>query len=100
MIYVDGHTDQMMLPLVPYKGHTLAYCADLLPSYAHLPLPYVMGYDTRPLLTLDEKAAFLNRAAAENWILVFEHDAQHEACTVQRTERGVRPAEFLRLNEL
>lgn len=96
----DGHTDQMMLPLVRYRGRTLAYCADLLPSHAHLPLPYVMGYDTRPLLTLTEKAAFLDRAAAEDWILVFEHDAQQEACTVKRTDRGVRPGEFVRVAEL
>ena len=100
VFYADGHTDHMMLPLVKYKGHTLVYCADLLPSHAHLPVPYVMGYDTRPLLTLDEKTAFLDRAAAENWVLVFEHDAQQEACTVQRTEKGVRPAEFVRLAEL
>ena len=100
IITVDGHTDQMMLPLVRYKGRTLAYCADLLPSHAHLPLPYVMGYDTRPLLTLGEKAAFLDRAAAEDWVLVFEHDAQQEACTVRRTEKGVRPAEFLTLADL
>jgi glyoxylase-like metal-dependent hydrolase (beta-lactamase superfamily II) len=100
IITVDGHTDQMMLPLVHYKGHKLVFCADLLPSHAHLPIPYVMGYDTRPLLTLDEKAAFLDRAAAENWILVFEHDAQQEACFVQRTDRGVRPADFLRIADL
>ncbi len=100
IISVDGHTDQMMLPLVHYKGQKLVFCADLLPSHAHLPIPYVMGYDTRPLLTLDEKTAFLNRAAAENWILVFEHDAQQEACTVQRTDRGVRPADFVRIADL
>ena len=100
VFFADGHTDQMMLPLVKYKGRTLAYCADLLASHAHLPIAYVMGYDTRPLLTLNEKAAFLDRAAAEDWILVFEHDAQQEACTVQRTEKGVRPAEFVKLAEL
>lgn len=100
IFYADGHTDQMMLPLVRYNGRTLAYCADLLPSHTHLPIPYVMGYDTRPLLTLDEKTAFLDRAAAENWVLVFEHDAQHEACTVVRTEKGVRVGEFVRLSEL
>ncbi len=100
VIHVDGHTDQMMLPVMRYKGRTLVYCADLLPSHAHLPLPYVMGYDTRPLLTLTEKAAFLDRAAAEDWILVFEHDAQQEACTVQRTDKGVRVGEFVRIGEL
>ena len=100
VFYADGHTDQMMLPRVKHRGHTLAYCADLLPSHAHLPVPYVMGYDTRPLLTLDEKTAFLDRAADEKWILVFEHDAQQEACTVQRTERGVRVAEFVKIAEL
>lgn len=90
IIYVDGHTDKMMLPVIRYKEKTLVYVADLLPSVGHLPLAYVMGYDTRPLLTLEEKANFLQAAADNNYILFFEHDAQHECCTVKHTERGVR----------
>ena len=90
IIYADGHTEKMMVPVLEYRGRTLAFMADLLPSVGHLPLPYVMGYDMRPLQTLAEKEAVLRRAADENWVLILEHDAANEACTVQHTERGVR----------
>lgn len=100
LIYVDGHTEKMMVPVLHYRGRTLAYMADLLPSTAHIPLPYVMSYDVRPLLTLSEKEAVLRRAAAENWVLLLEHDAVHEACTVQLTDKGVRLAGTLRLADL
>ncbi len=100
VLYMNGHTDKMMLPVMNYKGHKLVYMADLLPSVGHIPLPYVMGYDTRPLLTLDEKADFLNKAADENYVLFFEHDAVNECCTVQRTEKGVRLKETFSLSEL
>jgi glyoxylase-like metal-dependent hydrolase (beta-lactamase superfamily II) len=88
--YVDGHTEKMALPLFHIKGRTIAYMADLIPSSAHVPLPYVMSYDVRPLLTMDEKTALLKQAAQENWILVFEHDPIIEAATVEMTEKGVR----------
>ena len=74
--------------------------ADLLPSVGHLPLPYVMGYDTRPLLTMDEKLQFLNLAADEEFILFLEHDNINECCTVQHTEKGVRLKETLKLSDL
>ena len=74
--------------------------ADLLPSVGHIPLPYVMGYDTRPLITLDEKAKFLNRAADEGFILFFEHDYVNECCTLQHTEKGVRLKETFRFSDL
>jgi glyoxylase-like metal-dependent hydrolase (beta-lactamase superfamily II) len=88
--YVDGHTEKMALPLFHIKGRTIAYMADLIPSSAHVPLPYVMSYDVRPLLTMDEKTALLKQAAQENWSLVFEHDPIIEAATVEMTEKGVR----------
>lgn len=100
VLFMDGHTDKMMLPVLNYKGHKLVFMADLLPSVGHIPLPYVMGYDTRPLLTLNEKAAFLDKAADENYILFFEHDAVNECCTVQRTEKGVRLKDTFSLREL
>jgi glyoxylase-like metal-dependent hydrolase (beta-lactamase superfamily II) len=100
IIFVDGHTEKMMVPVLEYKGRTLAFMADLLPSAGHIPLPYVMGYDMRPLVTLAEKEAVLNRAAAENWVLLLEHDPTVAACTVQMTDRGVRLAETLRLEDL
>ncbi|GAB3498950.1 MBL fold metallo-hydrolase [Spirosoma knui] len=90
LLYVDGHTEKMALPLFRINGRTVAYMADLIPSSAHVPLPYVMSYDVRPLLTMDEKMRLLQQAAAENWILVFEHDPAIEAATVEQTERGVR----------
>lgn len=100
LLIADGHTEKMMVPVLAYKGRTLAYMADLLPSTAHIPLPYVMSYDVRPLVTLGEKEAVLRRAATENWVLLLEHDAAHEACTVQLTDKGVRLAETLRLADL
>lgn len=100
LLFADGHTEKMMVPVMHYKGRTLAYMADLLPSVAHLPLPYVMSYDVRPLVTLGEKEAVLRRAAAENWVLLLEHDPLHEACTVQLTDKGVRLADTLRISDL
>ncbi|MCC9138222.1 MBL fold metallo-hydrolase [Pontibacter silvestris] len=100
IIYADGHTDKQMLPIISYKGRRIVYVADLLPSVGHLPLPYVMGYDTRPLLTLQEKAAFLTKAADEDYVLFLEHDAVNECCTVKHTEKGVRLAETFTLNDL
>lgn len=90
VFFTDGHTDKQMIPLIHYKGNTIAFMADLLPTVGHLPLPYVMGYDTRPLLTLDEKEYFLNMAANQNFFLFLEHDACNEIITVKHTEKGVR----------
>ncbi|MGB5418668.1 MBL fold metallo-hydrolase [Algibacter sp.] len=90
IFFADGHTDKQMIPLIKYQNKTIAFMADLLPTVGHLPLPYVMGYDTRPLLTLNEKESFLNMAANNNFYLFLEHDAQNEIITVQNTEKGVR----------
>lgn len=90
LLIVNGHTQGMILPKINYHGKTIVYMADLIPSVAHLPLPYVMGYDMQPLLTLDEKNIFLKMALAENFILFFEHDAENECCTLEETEKGIR----------
>ncbi|WP_445383608.1 MBL fold metallo-hydrolase [Robiginitalea sp. IMCC43444] len=100
VLYVDGHTDKQMIPHVSYKGHTLVFMADLLPTVGHIPLPYVMGYDTRPLLTLKEKDAFLKRAADEKFILFFEHDAHNQCALLKHTEKGVRLDKTFSFNEL
>jgi glyoxylase-like metal-dependent hydrolase (beta-lactamase superfamily II) len=97
---MDGHTDKQMLPKMQYKGHTLVFMADLLPSVGHIPLPYVMGYDTRPLLTLQEKQLFLEEAAQNQYVLFLEHDSVNECCTVKMTEKGVRVDQTFRLDEL
>jgi glyoxylase-like metal-dependent hydrolase (beta-lactamase superfamily II) len=100
IIFVDGHTDKQMLPKILYKGHTLVFVADLLPSVGHIPLAYVMGYDTRPLITMDEKARFLNEAADNNYVLVFQHDSVNECCTVKQTDRGVRADQVFPFSDL
>jgi glyoxylase-like metal-dependent hydrolase (beta-lactamase superfamily II) len=97
---VNGHTEGMMLPLLDYKGHKILYCADLLPSIAHLPLPWIMAYDMRPLDTLREKTEILTRAAAENWLLCFEHDPKVELCSLVQTDKGVRADQTVKLSEL
>lgn len=100
ILYVNGHTEQMMIPMIRYKGKTICYMADLLPSTGHIPLPYVMGYDTRPLITLTEKEKFLNEAAANNYVLFLEHDAVNECCTVKSTDKGVRLDQTFSLNSI
>lgn len=95
VLFVDGHTDSMMIPHIHYKGKTIVYMADLLPSVGHIPLPYVMGYDTRPLITIDEKGAFLNKAVENNYVLFLEHDSVNECCTLRNTEKGIRLNEAL-----
>ena len=98
--FVSGHTESMMLPQIQYKGKTIVYMADLLPSAAHLPIPYVMAYDMFPLTTLQEKKNFLQEAVANNYILYFEHDHVNECCTLQMTEKGVRVGETFALETL
>ncbi len=90
ILLMDGHTEKQMLPMIRYQGKTLVFAADLIPTVGHLPIPYVMGYDTRPLLTLEEKASFLNRAAKEDILLFLEHDADNELISVEQTEKGIR----------
>lgn len=99
-ITVDGHTDKQMLPRIQYKGKTVVFVADLLPSVGHIPLAYVMGYDTRPLITMSEKQVFLEEAAKEGYILFLEHDPINECCTVKMTDRGVRLDQTFRLDEI
>ena len=88
-IHVDGHTEQMMLPVIQYKDHKIIYAADLLPSSYHIPLAWIMSYDVRPLVTMQEKQEVLQNAAAEKHILLFEHDPVFEAAIVEQTEKGI-----------
>ena len=100
VLFVDGHTDKQMIPHLEYKGKKLVFMADLLPTAGHIPLPYVMGYDTRPLLTLPEKKSFLDKAADEEIYLFMQHDAHNEVITVKHTEKGVRHDQTYTFNEL
>lgn len=100
IFYVDGHTEKMMIPHIKYKDKTIVFCADLIPTAGHLPLPYVMGYDTRPLLTMPEKSKFLTSAAENNYFLWLEHDAHNQIITVEMTEKGVRMKEVFRCEDV
>ena len=100
IFFANGHTDKQMIPMINFKGKTICFMADLLPTVGHLPIPFVMGYDTRPLLTLDEKEAFLTMAANNNFYLFLEHDARHEIITVKQTDKGVRMDESYTCKDL
>ncbi len=100
IFYANGHTDQMMIPVITYQGKKIAFMADLLPTAGHIPLPYVMGYDTRPLLTMPEKQAFYDFAVRENWYLFMEHDAHNPIINLQDTEKGVRLKDVFALSDV
>ena len=90
IFFADGHTESQMIPIINYNGQKIAFMADLLPSIGHIPLPYVMGYDTRPLKTLEEKSIFLKLACENNYLLYLQHDSKNETCKLQSTEKGIR----------
>lgn len=100
VLFVDGHTEKQMIPKVSYNGKEVVFMADLLPTAGHIPLPYIMGYDVRPLATLEEKRSFLNLAVKEEYCLFLEHDAQNEIITLKETEKGVRFGDSLSLKDL
>ena len=100
VLFVDGNTEAQMIPHIKYKEKTIIFAADLLPSTGHIPLPYVMGYDTKPLITLKEKEKFLNEAAEREYIIFLQHDNYNECCTVQKTGKGVRLKETFSLSEI
>ena len=100
IIYVDGHTDKQMLPKIKYKDMTIVFAADLIPSTSHVPIPYIMGFDVRPLITLKEKADFLQKAYENDYILFFEHDPVVECCNLKMTEKGVRVNETFALKDI
>jgi glyoxylase-like metal-dependent hydrolase (beta-lactamase superfamily II) len=100
IFFVDGHTEKMMIPHIQYQDKTIVFCADLIPTAGHLPLPYVMGYDTRPLLTMPEKAKFLETCAENNYYLFLEHDAHNEIITVEKTEKGIRLKDVFKADEI
>lgn len=97
---VSGHTESMMLPLINYNGKKIMFVADLFPSIGHLPLPYVMAYDTRPLLTLNDKAQVLKMATEQNISFFFEHDPVTECCTILQTDKGIVKDTLFKLSEL
>ncbi len=100
VFFVDGHTEKMMIPHIKYQDKTIVFCADLLATAGHVPIPYVMGYDTRPLLTMPEKTKFLTAAAQNNYYLFLEHDAHNQIITVEKTEVGIRLKDVFSCDEI
>ena len=90
ILLMDGHTEKQMLPVIKYKEKTIVFAADLIPTIGHIPIPYIMGYDTRPLVTLREKTSFLKSALEGDWFLFMEHDPFNEVVSIKMTEKGVR----------
>lgn len=88
LMVVNGHTDGMQLPLISYKGKKILYAADLFPTAGHIPLPYVMAYDTRPLLTLQEREELMPTIAKEQWVLFYEHDPINQCGTITQDDKG------------
>ena len=99
-MFVDGHTEQQMIPKISYKNKTLVFAADLIPTVGHIPVPYIMGYDIRPLVSMDEKSGFLRDAVEKNYYLFLEHDAHNEIISLKNTEKGVRLDKTFTFNEL
>ena len=95
----SGHTDGQVIPHIKVNGKTIVFMADLMPSTAHIPMPWVMAYDTRPLLTLNDRERFYSEAVESNYVLFFEHDIYNEACTLVNTEKGVRVGEKGKLSD-
>jgi glyoxylase-like metal-dependent hydrolase (beta-lactamase superfamily II) len=89
IMFVDGHTEKQMIPKISYKNQELVYAADLIPTVGHIPIPYLMSYDVRPLLTMKEKKLFLEAAVKNNWLLFLEHDPHNEIVSLKNTEKGV-----------
>jgi len=97
--FFHGHTSSQMIPFIKINNKTLVFMADLLPSIGHIPLPYVMSYDTQPLITLQEKKIFLEEAADKKYILFLEHDYIYECCTVKKTDKGIRVDKYGKMEE-
>ena len=100
VLFVDGHTEKQMIPLINFKGQKIAFAADLIPTAGHVPLPYIPGYDIRPLTSLREKESFLNFCNDNNVLLFFEHDAFVEVGSLHKTNRGIRLNKKLYLKDL
>lgn len=98
--FADGHTQGMMLPFIKMNGRTIAYMADLIPSIAHIPIPYVIAYDMFPMITMQEKKSFLKEAADNKYVLFFEHDPLSECCEVGYTEKGIRSTKIFQLTDI
>ena len=98
--FYSGHTDGQMIPFIKYDGKTIVFTADLLPSTAHVPIPYVMAFDTKPLLTLKEKESFFKEAIENEYVIFLEHDLFNECCTLENTEKGPRVKEGFTLQEV
>lgn len=100
LLFVDGHTEKQMIPKITYKGYDLVFTADLIPTVGHIPVPYIMGYDIRPLTTMKEKAVFLDEVVKNKYLLFFQHDAHNQIASLKETEKGVRLETVLDFNDI
>jgi glyoxylase-like metal-dependent hydrolase (beta-lactamase superfamily II) len=99
IITADGHTEKMIMPLITISNQKVLFVADTIPSASHVHIPYVMGYDVRPLTTMNEKKEILEKAVSENWILYYDHDPNYACSTIEITEKGFRASNLGHLND-
>jgi glyoxylase-like metal-dependent hydrolase (beta-lactamase superfamily II) len=95
-----GHTPGLMIPVIRYGNKTLVYTGDLIPTSAHIPLIWNMSYDIESLKTIEEKSSLLKEAFENNYILVFQHDAEVECCYLKMTSKGIRAGDKFRFSEI
>ncbi len=98
--FVNGHTRGQMIPLVDYMGTRLVFTADLIPTVAHLPLIWNMGYDLDQLATIEEKRSVLDESLEKGYVLFFEHDVNNECCTLKQTPKGIREDKLFNFSDL
>ncbi len=95
----NGHTEGQIIPFIRYNNKTIVFTADLIPSTVHIPVPWIMGYDTIPLMVMEEKESFMKEAFENCYILFFEHDVFHECCNLKDTPKGIRVKDTFTLEE-
>ncbi len=99
LLLVDGHTEKMALPMVKYKGQSILFTSDLVPTAGHIPVPYLMGYDVRPLVTMEEKSKILKSCLENGTLLFLQHDPYNEIVSLMNTDKGVRLENSSSLND-
>lgn len=96
----NGHTEGLIIPVFDYKGRKVAFMGDFIAALGNIPLAYIPSFDIDPVLSMEEKKEFFQRALKDDYVLVFQHDYENECCTLKNTEKGARPDKIFKLSAL
>ena len=99
-VIMNGHTEGQQLPVFTSDNKTIVYAADLFPTYAHVPIPWIMGYDMKPIQTLNEKKEFLKKAVDQSWYIFMEHDAEHEIITLKNEDGKYSMDQSMKISDI